>query len=67
MEMGDDMSALKEMYNDLGTFRIELWRTTKLGYTDHSSKMASSVNAVPEKAVKGRLLDLTTRLALNAF
>ena len=61
MEKADDISTFKAKYGDLGTFRIEVWRTKllqKIAFKSHASK---EVGPVPEKALKGRPLDVATR------
>ncbi|KIW66853.1 hypothetical protein PV04_06145 [Phialophora macrospora] len=62
LELNDDVSTFKKMYGDLGTLKVEVWRIKlldSLGADNYSGKEPESV---PEKALKGRPLDLATRM-----
>lgn len=62
MEKADDIATLKKMYSDLGTIKISVWRVDRTG-TTHSApaRVPKSTEPVPEKALKGRPIDITTR------
>jgi hypothetical protein len=61
MERTDDVSTFKDKYGDLGTFRIEVWRIKLLQKFETENHAAKEVGPVPEKALKGRPLDVATR------
>ena len=62
MEKDDQLSDFKKKYSDLGTFRVDLWREIMGGTGETGSFGPQNVGAVPEKALKGRPLDVATRL-----
>lgn len=55
------MSTFREQYGGLGTFRVELYRAIRLGQEDLTDRTARELDAVPEKALKGRPVDVATR------
>ncbi|KAJ9609585.1 hypothetical protein H2200_005912 [Cladophialophora chaetospira] len=63
MERTDDINTFKTKYGDLGTFRIEIWRIKLLQKYETNNTTIKDVGTVPEKALKGRPLDVATRLA----
>ena len=62
MEENDNFSEFKEKYGNLGTFCVELWREKCLEVVQPGSFSAKNVGVVPEKALKGRPLDVASRL-----
>ena len=61
MEKTDDTSSFKEKYGDLGTIRIQVWRETTHGERELGDRTAKAMGTVPEKALKGRPLEVATR------
>ena len=58
----DDLSEFPTKYGDLGKFHVEFWRGKRLGLLPGVSSSAEDVGTVPEKALKGRPLDVASRL-----
>ncbi|OCT51331.1 hypothetical protein CLCR_08692 [Cladophialophora carrionii] len=63
LELDDDVSSFKEKYGDLGTLKVEVWRITLLDAWPARDYSRKDLETVPEKALKGRPLDVATRLA----
>lgn len=61
MEKTDDVSKFKDQYAELGTLRVEMWRDIVHGDQPLGSYNAKNNEAVPEKALKGRPLDVAAR------
>lgn len=66
--MDNDANAIKEQYKGLGTFHIELWRSVDEGVSrmpneGFAQSSAKDLGAVPENALKGSELDVTTWLS----
>jgi hypothetical protein len=60
-EEGDDFQKLKDRYKELGTLKVELWRETTGPVTAGTSAFFMENGAViPEKALKGKPLDVAT-------
>jgi hypothetical protein len=58
----DDISTFKAKYDKLGTTCVEFWRTKTLGQSSvHPEIFHEDLDAVPEKALKGRPLAVATR------
>ncbi len=61
METSDDTSQFKDKYGKLGTFTVKFWRV-KLGHhVPPLNDLKTNETAVPEKALKGRPLDVKAR------
>lgn len=56
---------MREEYENLGTISVRVWRKQNFGHraknTDRGVKNIGGIDAVPEKALKGRALSLATR------
>jgi hypothetical protein len=56
---------MREKYESLGTISVKVWRKQDFGQrakdTDTGVKNIGGIDAVPEKALKGRALSLATR------
>jgi hypothetical protein len=56
---------MREEYESLGTISVQVWRKQDFGRraenTDTGVKNIGGIDAVPEKALKGRALSLATR------
>jgi hypothetical protein len=56
---------MREEYESLGTISVQVWRKQDLGrranHKDTGVKNIGGIDAVPEKALKGRALSLATR------
>ncbi|KAI1629870.1 hypothetical protein EDD37DRAFT_73633 [Exophiala viscosa] len=63
LEKGDDTSMFKEKYSELGTLRVEIWRARITGEAEPTRYEAKKNEVVPEKALKGRPLDVVTSYA----
>ncbi|ETI22677.1 hypothetical protein G647_06753 [Cladophialophora carrionii CBS 160.54] len=61
LELDDDVSSFKEKYGDLGTLKVEVWRITLLDAWPARDYTRKDLETVPEKALKGRPLDVATR------
>ena len=58
----DDISTFKAKYDKLGTVCLEFWRAKTLGESSgRREKFREDLDAVPEKALKGRPLAVATR------
>jgi hypothetical protein len=61
MDETDDMSTLKEKFGKLGLFKLEMWREQQLYQVDSTSIFeADAPKPIPEKALKGQPLEVTT-------
>ncbi len=63
MDKYDDVSKMKEQYGELGTLKISLWRENEISRNDNANSTFTPdhFEAVPEKALKGRPLDVATK------
>ena len=61
LEKTDDLDRYKEKYGQLGTIVVRLWREQTLGRGDLEAYKARDTESIPEKALKGRPLDVATR------
>jgi len=56
---------MREEYESLGTISVQVWRKQDFGYRAKTAargvKNIGGIDAVPEKALKGRALSLATR------
>jgi hypothetical protein len=59
--MNDDVSTFKTMYGDLGTLKVEVWPIKLLEWRPTDTYTGNDPESVPEKALKGRPLDVATR------
>jgi hypothetical protein len=62
-EMSDDLNPeeLKQQYEGLGNISVEIWRMRLLEIRDHlEATRHDSLGIVPEKALKGQALSLST-------
>src|ERR1700712_5369465 len=57
----DDVSTFKKQYGDLGTIVVKVRPTEVLYETPISAAGQGNFEAVPEKALKGRPLDVATK------
>ncbi|ETN45997.1 uncharacterized protein HMPREF1541_00180 [Cyphellophora europaea CBS 101466] len=63
LEVEDDRSKFKEMFGNLGSIKVEMYREKLCGYTESSGKARVSPRSsdpIPEKGLKGRPLDVAT-------
>lgn len=67
MDVRDEVHKLHDKYADLGTLKVELWRKVKTGSGNHSTTNIKDLSAVPEKAIKGRAIDVSTRYSSSTF
>ena len=66
MERTDEVSTMKEKFGKLGLFTIELWRSQIRERHEPTSEFkVSTLEAVPEKALKGQALDVATTSVLR--
>lgn len=57
---------MKEKYSKLGLFTIELWRAKRLSVQESTGEFRTEASgAVPEKALKGQAIDVTTTSVLQ--
>ena len=64
MEKGDEISKFKDKYGDLGTLKMMIWRERQLIRNENPYSVydhAEQGGKVPEKALKGRPLDVATK------
>lgn len=62
----DDPSQMKALYSDLGLLSITLWRERAITYQEGTSTFAADdLKPIPEKALKGRPLDVATSYAVG--
>ena len=61
------MAQIRERYRDLGSIRIEVWRkhAAKIAYSPMSKHSRYVGQLVPEKAVKGEAIDMSTLYDLS--
>ncbi|KAK5465123.1 hypothetical protein LTS15_001686 [Exophiala xenobiotica] len=62
LEKTDDLDKFREKYDQLGTITVKLRREQKLERCDPGAYKARHSESVPEKALKGRPLDVATRM-----
>ncbi|KIV79490.1 hypothetical protein PV11_07050 [Exophiala sideris] len=60
LDRGDEPSKFKEKYSELGTLKVEIWRVQITGESTPSRYQGKEIGSVPEKALKGRPLDVVT-------
>jgi len=63
LDKGDDPSKFKEKYSVLGILKVTMWRAHITGKASPSGYNGKEIESVPEKALKGRPLEVVTRLA----
>ena len=65
----DDVSKMKDKYGDLGTLKVLLWREVELSrnHNPDNTFAFDDLGAVPEKALKGRPLDVATKYTRTNF
>ena len=58
----DDASKLKDKYGELGNLKVTLWRERVVEHKGPGTATfdPSTLEAIPEKALKGRPLDVAT-------
>jgi len=61
LEKTDDTSKFRDKYGDLGTIRAQVWRVSTYGDIEMQARPTKEMSAIPEKALKGRPLDVATR------
>jgi hypothetical protein len=57
----DDIASFKEQYGGLGTMLVKISRVNMLDQIPGSAASGKDLDAVPEKALKGRPLDVATK------
>ncbi|KAK5217890.1 hypothetical protein LTR99_003284 [Exophiala xenobiotica] len=62
LDKTDDLDKFREKYGHLGTITVQLWREQKLGSCNVAAYKARHIGSVPEKALKGRPLDVAIRM-----
>lgn len=67
MDEGDQVHKLHDKYADLGTLKVKVWRTVETGRGNHRNTNLKDLSAVPEKAIKGRAVDVSTRYSSSTF
>ena len=61
MDKHDDPATMKKKYTDLGTMVVKLSRSTYKGIINSERNPdVPTLEAIPEKALKGRPLDVAT-------